>query len=322
MSLAVKRVKNLVVRALYALTIRNTNIPQFSPRLSVRKMIKIKIGIIVRYLVESILAYGSEKHSLDGIRDYSKLAKNSSALLIANGPSAKKLNLSEVRKYKNLGELEVFGVNFSILDPNYEDIIDYLVLSDPGMHPNSDSSRAIQLWKRIQDQNRIKIITPSSWHPFLKQTICKSSGCLHFKDSSLEGFTLNIDPTKPRGYVSLTAYKALAVAIFFKYQRIFVIGLDNSMFRNIAVNEKNELTQFSNHGIGIYPSSENLSSYFNEGIFDYFYDLSEAFRSLKFCFGQFPITNLGLNSEVDCFPKIDAANRFYSLITENTDSLT
>jgi hypothetical protein len=285
-------------------------------------MIKIKIGIIVRYLVESILAYQSEKHSLDGIRDYSKLARNSSVLLIANGPSAKKLNLSEVRKYKNLGELEVFGVNFSILDPNYEDIIDYLVLSDPGMHPNSDSSRAIQLWEKIQNQNRIKIITPSSWHSFLKQTICKSPGCLHFKDSSLEGFTLNIDPTKPRGYVSLTAYKALAVAIYLKYQRIFVIGIDNSMFRTIAVNEKNEIIQVSNHRIGIYPSSENLSNYFNEGIFDYFYDLSEAFRSLKFCFGRFPITNLGLNSEVDCFPKITVSDKLYSLITDNTDYLT
>ena len=309
-----RRGRQFLVDALYALALSNKSIPQFSPRMSVRRMAKIKAGILVKFIIDSLLSVRSEKESLVGIRRYSRLDKKSSVLVIANGPTAQKLNLAEVMKYKSLGEIEVFGVNFAILDEKFEAVIDFLVLSDPGMHPNCESERAVQLWEKIVRQERIKIVTPTSWHVYLKDSVCKSIGCLHFKDTSLEGFSLNIDPTKPRGYISLTAYKALAVALFFRYRNTFVVGIDNSMFRKITVDENNKLIQLSNHGAGLYPISEDFSEYFPDGIFDYFYDLSEAFRSLKYCFGRLPIINLGIESEVDCFEKITPNNPFYNLI--------
>lgn len=313
----VKLVKQTAVKALVDHFFSSKNFPNFSPQLSVRKLINIKVKILVRFTVESILYAWSERNSLRGLKNYSSLKKNCSVLVIANGPTVKNLNLIQVKRYKDLGKLEVFGVNFSILDLQYEKVIDYLVLSDPATHPNCKTDRATQLWEKVLSQSTFKVITPTSWHKDLKGTVCRSLGCLHFEDKSLEGFTLNINPTKPRGYVSLTAYKALAVALFFEYERTFVIGMDNSMFRSLTVDEDNNLIQFSNHGVGGYPSQENYSIFFTGGIFDYFYDLSEAFRTLKFCFGIYPVINLGLRSEVDCFSKIKPTDSFYALVSKN-----
>jgi|688.fasta_scaffold290849_1 hypothetical protein len=314
MSRALSLAKKSLAKALYSLTLSVRYSPHLSPELSVRKIFLIKTGVLLRFIVDTLLSLNSDMGSLKGIRKFSKLKRDCSVIVIANGPSAKTLNLEKVKEYKLSGELEVFAINFSVLELKYEEITDYLVLSDPGMHPKSESARALDLWEKIRKQSSIKLITPSSWHRYLADTICKTLGCLHFKDTSLEGFTRNINPTRGRGYASLTAYKALAVALFFRYQKTFVIGMDNSMFRKILVDENNRLIQDSNHGAGIYPVSEDFSEHFSGGIYDYFYALSEAFRSLKFCFGKHPVVNLGLESEVDCFDKVKKTDPFYDLL--------
>ena len=125
--------------------------------------------------------------------------------------------------------------------------------------------------------------------------------CLHFDDRSLEGITLNINPTKPRGYPTLTAYKALAYACYLKFSNIYVIGLDNSNFQNIYLDSDNCIVQSSLHAVSDYSPDINLTKDYNIKIEDYFYDLAYQNRKLRECFKFENIYNLGITSFIDVF---------------------
>jgi hypothetical protein len=140
--------------------------------------------------------------------------------------------------------------------------------------------------------------------------------CLHFADLPLPGWTRSTSPLLPYGYAPLTAYKALAVAIYLQYNEILIAGIDNSMFRNLTVSPQNEIFEHPNHSVAAYNSSQNLTDLYPNGIEDYFYSLSLVFGTLRTCFGKERILNLGHNSEVDCFPKIDKNSKWIALVNE------
>jgi len=126
---------------------------------------------------------------------------------------------------------------------------------------------------------------------------------LYFDDNGLEGWTKNISPIRPRGYLALTAYKALAFASYLGFNRIYIIGIDNSMFRSIAVDEKNRLVQYPNHFFEQGAVTSDISDLYPKGMSDYFRDMSLCFSSLSKYFSHLPIVNLDENSLVDCFIK-------------------
>jgi hypothetical protein len=114
----------------------------------------------------------------------------------------------------------------------------------------------------------------------------------------------------------LTAYKALAFAVSARHSRVYIAGIDNSLFRTIQVDDKNRLLQLVNHYGQGYEGFSDFSALFPSGMYDYFASLSEDFRSLVNCFGKYKIVNLGINSEVDAFNKIVPSDPFYSLVSK------
>jgi hypothetical protein len=102
----------------------------------------------------------------------------------------------------------------------------------------------------------------------------------------------------------MTSYKALAIAAFFKYHSIYLIGFDNNLFRSISTDEENRIIQGGNHaGKSNYQDVRNVSSFYPSGIGDYFYDVSYLFLRLRRCFSNLPIINLDKYSLVDAFSK-------------------
>lgn len=280
---------------------------------SLTKLIYLKLKVLILYILARILQ-GDMRSKLRGTRAVFNHGVDQIGIIIANGPSALELDLMSLKSARNQNSIKIFMVNFALLAESFRDCgCDYLVLSDPETRPTANNFRNRILWDIITTNREMRIITPTGWHNDTGLIECKLGTCLHFNDNSLETITSNISPRKPRGYASLTAYKALAFACYMNFSQIYICGIDNSFFRGIIVNENNHLIQKSNHLSPDYSQDSDLSSFFPNGMADYFFDTSVMFSSLKKSFGHKNIFNLGKNSEVDIFPKNCSDPLFESL---------
>jgi hypothetical protein len=276
-----------------------------------------KLGIILNaFLVFPEYLY--QLKSLRGIRSLRKSKRGSTALVLANGPTANTLNFERIREMSNFGNFEVFLVNFAILDKRFFALSPrYIVLSDELTMPGSGTQQVDELWHLISTLTNISVITPMSWHNKFTELKCHEMECLHFADIPLVGWTRSTSPLLPYGYVPLTAYKALAVAVYLQFDEILIAGIDNSMFRNLSVDSDNKIFEYPNHSVTAYKSSIDLTHLYPNGIEDYFYSLSLVFGTLRTCFGHENILNLGINSEVDCFSKVNRQSEWIKLLNAN-----
>jgi hypothetical protein len=239
----------------------------------------------------------------------------SEALVLANGPSLAKLNFKNLAELKTREKMDVFVVNFALVNDGIPPVlVDFLVLSDEGTMPISTLPEAISLWKVIDLNRQIKVITPDSWHFRFPELQCANGACLHFNDNSLEGIRKNINPLKARGYSSMTAYKALAIADYFGYKKKFILGFDNTWFLGLTVDSKNIMSQKSIHFKSQYFSDQDVSYQYKNGVLDYFYEVFHAFKSLHENFKGSGFINLDQNSLVDTFPKILESDPEFSIV--------
>jgi len=287
-----------------------------SPGLSVTRLVLIRVRILAEWLVKRTLDFGHRRKALKSTRLLKNSQADNSCIVIANGPSSEKLDWKEVGRRQQLG-LQVCAINYFPLAPHFKTLVpNYLVLSDPIMKPGSSKdSRNGPLWNAIQEASEMKLVFPISWYQLIESDSSLLSRSYFFDDSGLEGWTRNISPLRARGYLALTAYKALAFAVHLGFIEIDIIGIDNTMYQTMEVNFNNEIVQAPNHfftGGGI---TVGLSPMYPNGVADYFQDVSLCFYSLKSCFSNRNIYNLDRTSLVDCFVKRDVS----PLLIENMD---
>ena len=274
------------------------------PGLSVSHMLAIRIRILAEWFVKHLQTLFYRRSALSGTRQAKRMHNGQEALVIGNGPSATKLNWDVVVAEQKKG-LQVFVINYFLLS-EASDICtpNYIVLSDPITKPSVDTNtRTQELWTKVRQTLGATLVVPVSWFPLMRDDLELSNRTLYFDDSGLEGWTKNISPTKARGYLPLTAYKALAFAGYLNFGRINIIGIDNSMFRTVAVDIENRLIQYPNHFFEKGAVTTDMSGAYPTGINDYFRDMSLCFGSLASYFVDLPIVNLDGESLVDCFPK-------------------
>ena len=261
--------------------------------------------ILAECLVREARTLPFRRSALDSLRRQRASRNAVDALVLGNGPSVKNLDWSAVRKAQRDG-LELIVVNWfpvSSAGKNAEPQI--LVLSDPTMRPGSDADpRNVELWAYVHDHPSLRLAVPTSWFPALRNTPDIFNRTWFFDDASLEGWNFNTSPLWPRGYLSLTVYKALGLATFLGYHKINILGIDNTMFHGLKVNEDNQISLGDHHFYRVARPEQDLTWFCPNGVADYFYDLSLCFLHLRRCFGDdTKIFNLDTNSLVDCFPK-------------------
>ena len=280
------------------------------PGLSVSYLLAIKLRVIAEWLLKFLQTLLYRSKALRSTRQAKGSHTSQEALVIGNGPSAATLDWEAVNAEQKNG-LQVFTINYFLLsEANGVFTPDYVVLSDPITKPNVVSNlRTQELWQKIREIPGSKLVVPISWFPLMQSDLELSHRTMYFDDSGLEGWTKNIAPTRARGYLPLTAYKALAFAGYLGFNRINIIGIDNSMFRTISVDIENKLIQYPNHFFEKGAVFTDLSYFYPTGINDYFRDVSLCFSSLTTYFTGLPIVNLDGESLVDCFPK-DVLSRF------------
>jgi hypothetical protein len=294
---------NSLLRAIEVNTRLTTN-PRYSVTLLAAQKLRVLIIYAGRTLFEAKLLNSAHRHT----KKVKGTCGNKDALIIAGGPSVNRLNVQNVVNAQARGELDVFALNWYPLGKIAEQLKpDYFCLSDPINKPGSKKAfkgnNSEIIWDYLDRSPKTKLLLPHNWMN-LSQAI-KNEVAIWLDDRELVGWSKSISPTKPRGYSSVTAHKTLACALFLGYQTIHLVGLDNSVFKNVVVNENNELGDQRSH---FYDSESTPTLFHNESVYpfgmqDYLYNHSCLFLDLRKSFPIGSIINLDHHSMTDSFKK-------------------
>lgn len=281
-----------------------------NPNRSITRLLIGKLFVFLEYVFLRFKAGNQHRKNLGRLKSMGKSNQRKIAVVLAAGPSLSPEFLKSLSKFRrnSYSTLEIFSVNFMpIKNDLVGELTDYLVLSDPVTNPASTHSDSKELWEWVSRSN-CSVVVPTSWHKDLASLEVDESRIIYFNDLHLVGFTRNISPLRPRGYLSLTAYKALAIAKYIDYKKIGIIGFDNDQFRSLKGTTDNRLIQGSRH-FEKYHDDVDLSHFYSNGICDYFYETSLVFLDLR-RFMSSKIINLDETSLVDAFEKLNLDNFF------------
>lgn len=232
------------------------------------------------------------------LRQFRRGRQCGTALVLAAGPSVQYLDASVVKRLQLEGRLDVFAVNQFPLSPlahSLEPV--YLVMSDPF------TSRVNELMDTLRLRPPRALLVPEDQVPTYSTLPCE---VVPFNDLAAAGsLSKNINPERPRSYASLTAYKALALAVYRGYHEIYILGFDYSYVRNVRVASDNSIYEWAPHFDG-YPTpgqpaegTKQQSPNVGMHLLRYGGELLDLFR-----FTRAPIGNLDADSLTDAFPKI------------------
>ncbi len=266
-----------------------------------------KLRRITEYLIRRILVAATHRKALSSLKKLRGSRRGQRALVLGNGPSINKLDTEKAQALRVSG-LEIIVVNWFPLSKLERELTpDILVLSDPLMTPDKrHDHRVEELWEYIRCHQNLRIAVPTTWSKHLKMVGIETSRVIYFNDLPLEGFGKGTDPTKARHYLSMTAYKAVAIAIYLGYKEIGVLGVDNTMFFGLSVGDDNQLVLADHHFYSKQREDQNMSAFYPNGVADYFYDLSNCFLDLRRYFGASTnVFHLDKESIVDAFIKSD-----------------
>ncbi len=235
---------------------------------------------------------------------------NARALVLGNGPSQGYLSTAILNKFSQNGG-DVFVVNYWQLNKSLSGFVpDFIVVSDPATlsfeekHVYAESkNRSLLVY--LEKNKKIKIVCPVLRVSEIS-ALLGGGRVQGFIDSELRGWTSNTSPIAPRGYVSMTLYKALAIASWFGYREIFVLGMDNTYPRNVYSDAENRVLNLEKHA-GVEDFVNDQSNIYS-CVGDLLVDVSRLFfDAMKFNKAG-KIVNLDPYSLTDAFPKksIDA----------------
>lgn len=293
----------------------------FSQQENIRRIAYSRSKRIINYISYQIFLRQRYQERTNRLRALVPIHRGQRALLVANGPSLKKINVMKLRELQLNKKIVIFGVNYSpLLIENKlrkQVHVDFLVLSDYCMHPRHQSELNQIFWNLVRE-TETQIITPANWCDPETFPHCRSDECLHFNDFGTEDIFRHINPIKTRNYISLTSLKALAICRYLEFNRIYLIGLDNNFFYGMQVDERLNLIENSHHSTRIQHFDSDVSHYWPLGLGDYFYFVSKLFIDLRNYFDYENITNLDVNSLNDIHKKIDATDALFELVARES----
>ena len=225
-------------------------------------------------------------------------AKKKRALIIGNGPSQGYLKKIELDKFVETGG-ETYCVNFWNSNKSLSSHIPtWMVFSDE-YNLFGKNFKSINLIKYLRSNPSINIIIPT--HHIKLARGLKLPNKIHAIIDCELSIWRNIHPLFPRGYLSMTLYKALAWAVHLGYHSIGLIGMDNTYPRKIYNDKNNRLCALETHA-GNKDWINNLSPLFSN-VSAYIDDLVRLFYHLEY-FPQKNIVNLDPYSLTDRFKKV------------------
>lgn len=277
--------------------------PHTHPGGSVSRLVAVKLRVLTLFLLRRLNQGLGRRRALNGLRALGSSAKGKQVLVIGSGPSAQALDPVVVARQQETGQLVVVATNhFLASDLAHTITPDFLVWSDDGFHPSKKTPGDTR-WDRLAASPTTTLVCPWTWKAPLERARWEHP-VLFFDDDSLETWSRNVSPLKPRGYQGTTGVKALAVAVHLGADQIPMIGVDLSYFTAFTVGPDNVVTRHPTHLAGTDSGQQDLTGYTLVGMADVLYSTANHFRALHTHFSRYPIVNLDGHSLVDAFPKM------------------
>lgn len=281
-------------------------------------------GILKERFLESVTGLISYLYAI--AQHYGQLQKLSSmklskkgmrALVLGNGPSLGLLSEKQLLSFQHGGG-EFFAVNFWPSTHLGAVVPDYLVISDGATLADPLSSYGEKLSDEVKQKNellnaflreniRIKIFCPLARVRELSEKF-GDRRITGFVDQGMRSVTSNTDPRFPRGYVSMTLFKTLAISTYMGYEEVFILGMDNTYPRDTFCDYANRIFRLERHAGGedtifdqsaVYPSMDVWAQ-----------DMFDLFSDLHRCFKKYQVLNLDPYSLTDAFRKIEKLSYF------------
>ena len=191
-------------------------------------------------------------------------------------------------------------------------------MSDPQDHPiYSDKKFENPIWKYLKENPNVEVISPTHWHNKIGQSSCAELSCLHFFDYGRNNFSRKTNPVLVPSFPSMTAFKALAIALYWKYEKVLVCGLDNTFYEGVYLSDDDRIFQKSVHYKMDYEPPVDMTKNFPDGMSDYFYFIFQNFLALKKYFSSNTVLNLNPNSIVDAFQKVNSRDPEYIYVKKS-----
>ena len=291
----------------YIIKIKNKACPDPSSPIETLVYYTLQLSFFLRIsLYEQVTDPWGLKRRKDyqSLYKYQNSGKGRPCFVLANGPSVNQLDPIKIAAYCSKYHADVFCVNYF---PNSEFAkksgISYWVLSDPN---SFDLTREEN---KEAFRNAQNIVKKGIFIAHSKTTLNLGINLplIPFNDKATSHiFSHSIHPAYPRSYLSMTAYKALALAVFGGYSPIYIFGFDNTYIRQLNCDEKNRIYRMNEHfDKTVYAKTDTKRQYLNfhyRTVADELIAYSRLFSDLK-KFKNFPIVNIDINSLTDAFPK-------------------
>ena len=254
----------------------------------------------LRELTTFLLDRSDAKSFRPATRALRNTKKDSQALFLGNGPSLSSLDAKAVERDKP----DIWVVNdfYKVkqaegLAVTHYALSDRIYFSNP---PGVVNARLIPILEYVKRKNAILVLP--HWASTLNLPIPNSIKTYFFDDRELSAWSSNTTPIKPRGYIGLTLYKALAFALYLGYEKVFLLGMDNTEFLNYGSDKSNRILLKGNHAYENLANAADLSDHFADGMASVFTSLAHTFGDLlKF---KGPVFNLDEYSLTTRFPKL------------------
>lgn len=223
------------------------------------------------------------------------------ALILGNGPSINKLNRSIVK----MDNPDIWVVNnFYRLKWARELDITHYVLTDPAhilLNGDGRNKELEDILDFVIEKSATLILPHWAFEMTMLQKKLPRIQTYYLDDRQLSAWSSNTSPIKPRGYLTITLYKALGFAIYLGYEEISILGMDNTLFKTHFSDAQNRVGQFGDYA---YEDNGRIWDYtdsFLDGMAGAFTMYSHLFGDLAKFKG--PIQNLDPESLTTAFPK-------------------
>jgi hypothetical protein len=198
--------------------------------------LRIRVSSVIRQLYQFIFY----RRILQKTKKLQGEKNGQKAFVFANGASMNKL---DPLKIKSLG-YDVFAVN-GYMQSKFGALIPptHYILSDPSWFNGAignDQARDPERNDKVIDLLGIlgvKLFIPLNYMQFVQHE--ELYGFCDI-ENLLSGNAVDI--SKPRGYLSASAYKALAIALYLGYDHVYICGIDNNYIKFLEVDSENRLS--------------------------------------------------------------------------------
>lgn len=274
--------------------------------MSITSILIYRIKTILRILKYFVTVFIPNIKYFNRVKQLRNINSKKFAFVFANGPSLGKIDPHKVSDYQKKG-YDVFAVN-SFISSDFAKIAipNYYVLSDPayfGIGMQFMKKERIQELKQdleLLNKYGINLFVPAR---FFRQFNNPKKYLYNESENYLSNNYKDI--TKPMGYLSMTAYRALSIACYMGYKKIYICGIDNNYFTKVVVNKKNEIFFGNSH---FYDKESDEIDYYKiqetdgHTVGELLYNHHFLFKHLE-KFAGYPIVNLDPDSLVDSFTK-------------------